>query len=521
MADFEKVYRIKFDTKDAEKRLMVLQGGLNGIDKTIGKIGREGKRSIDRASGSFAKLGRKIKKIQLKKLSKQMTDMGKAATLRLTVPIVASGAAMIKFASDYDEALNKVRVSFKDSSKSVEGFAKTTLKQFGIAEGTALDMAALFGDMGTSMGLTTGQAAKMSTKMVGLAGDLASFKNIKVDIAQTALAGVFTGETESLKKLGIVMTIANLEQFAMEQGIKKSVKEMTQAEKVQLRYAFIVSKSANAQGDFARTGDSAANQSRKFTEGAKQLAQTFGKHMLPMFTKAVEKLNALIEKFGALSPEMQKNILIVGAVVAAIGPLLFIGGKLLLLFGALKTASLFLLANPILLAIAAVIGGLALLYTNWDTVVKGFELGITSIVEYFWRAVKGIMQAANWLADKVGIDSLFDTKDMTSKINELAQQKGNIFGGDQSNGEKYRLSSEGQSVMPGYGAEYAMQTAAGGADYGKGVQNNYGGSTTVNVSGAGNPNEVARAVGRELKKRDRRQAKQMRQTAQASTAGEV
>ena len=92
-----------------------------------------------------------------------------------------AGGAAIKLASDFEESLNKVDVAFGKSSAEVKNFAKTTLTQFGIAEGSALDMAALFGDMATSMGITRNEASLMSTSMVGLAGDLASFKNIGID----------------------------------------------------------------------------------------------------------------------------------------------------------------------------------------------------------------------------------------------------------------------------------------------------------------------------------------------------
>ena len=137
---------------------------------------------------------------KLDRFSRNANRLGNQLSTNLTLPILAVGAGAIKLASDFEESLNKVNVSFGESSKEVQAFAKTTIDSFGIAEGSALEMASLFGDMGTSMGLTQKQAAGMSTSLVGLAGDLASFKNIRIDVAQTALASIFTGETESLKK---------------------------------------------------------------------------------------------------------------------------------------------------------------------------------------------------------------------------------------------------------------------------------------------------------------------------------
>ncbi len=131
-------------------------------------------------------------------LGDKLTGIGNRMTTGITVPVIGAGVAATKLASDYEEALNKTDVAFGASSETVKQFADTTLDKFGIARGSALDMASLFGDMATSMGLTQQAAAEMGIELVGRAGDLASFKNIGLEQAQTALAGIFTGETESL-----------------------------------------------------------------------------------------------------------------------------------------------------------------------------------------------------------------------------------------------------------------------------------------------------------------------------------
>jgi hypothetical protein len=268
-------------------------------------------------------------KREMRKTSRKMKSLGQSMTRSLTVPLGLMGGAMIKFASDTQESLNKVNVAFGDSSTTVKDFAKTTLKSFGIAEGSALDMASTFGDMATSMGIGQDAAAQMSTKLVGLAGDLASFKNIRIDVAQTALNSIFTGETESLKKLGIVMTQANLSAFALEKGITKPIKAMSEGEKVMLRYNYVMEKTANSHGDFERTGGGAANQMRVFQEGLKELAATFGKIILPMFTKVVSKANEIIQAFGNLSESTKKWILAIGGLVAVVGPLISMFGNLI------------------------------------------------------------------------------------------------------------------------------------------------------------------------------------------------
>lgn len=318
--------------------------------------------------GNADSLNSSLKKAEknLKKFGDRATDIGKNLSLKLTAPIGLAGAAAIKFATDTEESLNKVRVAFGDSSKSVEDFAETSLDSFGIARGSALDMAALFGDMSTSMGLTRSDAADLSTSLVGLAGDLASFKNINIEEVTTALSGVFTGETESLKRLGIVMTEVNLKQFAMEKGIQKNIKNFTQAEKVALRYQFVMEKTANAHGDFARTGGGAANQMRIFQESLKELGAAFGEVILPTFTKAITKVNGLLKSFKKLSPETKEFIIIAAGIAAAIGPALIVFGQISKVaivagkgLGVLTTAfrifSTAIIANPVGLLVTGLV----------------------------------------------------------------------------------------------------------------------------------------------------------------------
>lgn len=282
-------------------------------------------------SGNSRELDATLSKAEknLSNFGNKMKDIGGKMSTYISLPLAAAGGAAIKFASDFNESLNKVDVAFKSSSQSVKDFAKTSLQSFGIAEGTALDMAALFGDMSTSMGLSTKEAAKLSTSLVGLAGDLSSFKNMNIEEVTTALNGIFTGETESLKRLGIVMTEANLKAYALTQGLSANIDQLSQGEKVMLRYNYVMAMTKNAQGDFARTSDGAANQMRMFTESLKQLGNQFGQIMLPLFTKIVQALNGLTLSFSKLSDETKTFIVVIGGLVALTGPLLYLGGTIL------------------------------------------------------------------------------------------------------------------------------------------------------------------------------------------------
>lgn len=265
---------------------------------------------------------------KVKDFGSKLSSIGNTLTLGVTAPLTAIGVASFDAASDMDESINKVQVACGNGANKVIEFSETTLKSFGIAKGSALDMMATFSDMGTGMGLQQQKANEMSMSLVGVAGDLASFKNIRIDVAKTALNGIYTGETESLKQLGIVMTETNLQEYAASQGIKKKISDMTQAEKVQLRYNFVLNATKTAQGDFARTSNGASNQQRIFTESLKELSATFGQHLLPVITPCITKLNELLQKFGSLDEDTQKNIVKFGALAIAIGPVTKVFGGL-------------------------------------------------------------------------------------------------------------------------------------------------------------------------------------------------
>lgn len=293
----------------------------------------DSRRAMDKASSSAKVFAEKADKI-----GEKMDGIGSKMTAGLTAPILAAGVAAVKYASDTNESINKVEVAFGSSDKSVENWSTHTLKNIGLAQGTALDMAATFGDMSTSMGFSTDKASDMSTKMVDLAGDLASFKNIGIDQANTALNGVFTGETESLKSLGVVMTQTNLQQFAYSKGISKKIKDMSQAEQVELRYQFVMENTKNAQGDFARTASGTANTMRVFTESTKQLASSIGQNLLPVVTPMIQKATDLVNAFGELSPEKQQKIIKWAAIAAAAGPVILMFGKVTGAIGSISEA---------------------------------------------------------------------------------------------------------------------------------------------------------------------------------------
>lgn len=312
---------------------------------------------------------------QLKQIGSKMTEVGKTMTTRVTAPIVAGYTLAANYASDYEENLNKLDVAFGENSKSVKEWANTARESFGLSKVQATQSASAFGALGKGIGLTESQAADMSTTLAGLSADLGSYFNVGTDESAKALEGIFTGESEALKKFGVVMTDTNLQKFAEDQGLVW--KELDQTEKTMLRYQYVLDKTKDAQGDFSRTSDGTANSTKVFQASLQDLATSVGTNLLPIITPVIQKVTELLNKFNDLSPRTQKIITIIGLVVAALGPALVIVGTLIssigTIIGVLGAVTLPMLG--IAAAIGVVIAAGIALYKNWDKVkAKVIEL---------------------------------------------------------------------------------------------------------------------------------------------------
>ena len=206
----------------------------------------------------------------------------------------AFGKQCVELASNLNEVQNVVDVTFTTMSGKVDEWAANAADRFGLSETMAKRYVGTFGSMAEAFGFTEQQAYDMSTALTGLAGDVASFYNISQDEAYTKLKSVFSGETESLKDLGIVMTQASLDSYALANGFGKTTQAMTEQEKVALRFAFVQSQLSNAAGDFTRTSGSWANQVRILTLRFDEFKATIGQSLIAVLLPVVKLLNAII-----------------------------------------------------------------------------------------------------------------------------------------------------------------------------------------------------------------------------------
>lgn len=232
--------------------------------------------------------------------NKSMAGISSGIKMALAYVSVRAIASFVKsttkLASDLVEVQNVVDVSFGKMSYMMEDFAKTSIGAFGISELSAKKTASSYMAMAKGMQLPSKSAADMSLALTGLSADMASFYNITQDEARTALSSVFTGETETLKRYGVLITEINLQEYARQQGITKSIAKMTQQEKVMLRYNYVMQATALAQGDFARTSTSWANQTRILSEQFKVLGGTIGAGFINMLTPLLSVINNIIAK---------------------------------------------------------------------------------------------------------------------------------------------------------------------------------------------------------------------------------
>lgn len=260
---------------------LVLNGGK--YEQQVAALQNKANLASNRISSSFKKLGTAV-----------------AAGLSVRA-IVRFSKECTTLGSNLTEVQNIVDVTFSTMNTKLNNWAKNAMTSYGLSETMAKKFAGLYGTMARSSGLSEKAAYDMSTALTGLAGDVASFYNMNHEEAYTKLKAVFSGETEVLKDIGVVMTQDALNSYALANGINKTVQDMTQAEKVSLRYEFVLNQLSAAQGDFARTQDNWANQVRVLQLRFDSLKATIGQGLINAFTPTLKIVNKLIERAQVLA----------------------------------------------------------------------------------------------------------------------------------------------------------------------------------------------------------------------------
>ena len=198
--------------------------------------------------------------------------------------------------SDLTEVQNAVDVTFGNMKKTMEDFAKVSLSQYGMSALTAKDIASRYQAMGVAMGFSQKKMSGMSIELTKLAADMASFYNVDQKDVAKSLEAVFTGQTMPLRKYGIDLTQATLKQWALNNGLNANIKSMSAAEKMWLRYQYVMANSQQVMGDFARTSDSWHNQLVLLSGAFQSLGSIVGGSLINAFKPFIRALNSVMLK---------------------------------------------------------------------------------------------------------------------------------------------------------------------------------------------------------------------------------
>lgn len=311
----------------------------------------------------------------------------------------------IDYASDLAEVQNVVDVTFGSATEAINSWSKECLVAYGMNEVSAKRYAGTIGAMLKSSGLAGDAIVDMSKDMVGLAGDMASFYNLDLETAFEKIRSGISGETEPLKQLGINMSVANLEAYALSQGITTAYNEMSQAEQVMLRYNYLMSTTADAQGDFARTQDSYANQTRLLSESWLEFTGVMAEQLLPVLTTIVSWLNNIVA-FLTENADMVSAVLVGLSTTVGILAVAWVvhAAAQWLAVAANQALIVSLLSNPILW-IALIIGVLVAAMYRWIQSIGGvknaWEICKLALI-VGWNAVKlAFFTGVYWVIDLV------------------------------------------------------------------------------------------------------------------------
>jgi len=357
-------------------------------------------REFDRAKtslGKFAAVGEGFKAV------------GTSLTRNVTVPLAVASAGIYKLVqagSTLQESISKTNAVFGSNARAVQDWSRTTSAAFGISQQQALEAAGTYGNLFRAFGLGSKQAQEMSQNLVELAADMASFNNVPIDDALTALRSGLSGETEPLKRFGVALTDARLKEEALRLGLIKTTSgTLPIAIKSQAAYALILKDTALQQGDVARTSQGFANQMKFLQAEVSNVKAQIGTALLPVVLQLVDVLREdvvpLVQRFADkmtnLNPKFIEVGLKIGLFVAAIGPLLFIFGSLI---GSIKTfievfkiLNLTFLLSPVGLVIAGLVALSIVVIRAWKT-SDTFRQGIAKLGNAFIGFVEGAINYA-------------------------------------------------------------------------------------------------------------------------------
>ena len=280
--------------------------------------------------GDTGQLKRSLKSLQgqMESLGKKAKSVGRQLSIYVTAPLVAAGAAAIKFAGDAEATASKINVVFGEASEDITKWAETTGNATGTATQDLLSFAATMGDTLVPMGVAPDRAAEMSKAFGELGADIAAFNNESPSETFANLRRAMTGSAESVMQYGIDVRQSAVNQELLNMGLEGGTKSASRAQKAIARLNIITRESSDAQGAAADRANTFNGQMATLRSNVKDLAVEFGNVLLPVAKDIVEITNDLVEFFEDLD-DTTKDVAVAFAILAgAIGPVLFTFGVL-------------------------------------------------------------------------------------------------------------------------------------------------------------------------------------------------
>lgn len=340
--------------------------------------------------------------------------------------LAAAAIPAINAASDLEESMSKVGVIFGEGAKEVEAFAETAAKALGQSKQDVLEAAGTFGTFGKAAGLAGTDLAEFSNGLTALASDAASFHNAEPQEVIEAMGAALRGESEPMRRFGVLLNDAVLKQEALALGIYDGNGALNDQQKILAAQQAIFKQTGDAQGDFARTSEGLANQTRIMKAQFEDVKAELGKALLPIVLK-------ILPVFADLADFVSNNtelILTLGAVIGGLSAAIVVANFAMKAWAAaqaIATAAQWafnaaLTANPIglvVVAVAALVAGLVILYNKSEKV--------RAVLDAMFGVLGKVGDAIGWVAEKLGIASKELENNFTPSVDEARKQAGDMY----------------------------------------------------------------------------------------------
>ena len=437
------------------QRNLAINIGFNGQAAQTGL--RETDTRIQRVKRSTAEMGRAFERA-----GQRMGQTGRYMMTRVTLPLVGIGIGAVKAASDFEELESKFNVVFGSLANETQEWADETATAIGRSRASIMGYLAETQNMLVGMGATRSEGQKLSKEMVSLAADLASFNNVAEDQALDSLQSALMGNHMAARSLGAVIN-ENTLALAMERmQLGGKFQDLTELEKMQVRYTAVMMQSEDAMGDAERTSGSFANQVRALRGDLHDMAIEIGQILMPHAQELIGWAREGIDAFRSLDEETQQNAVRFGIMAAAIAPVLLFGsalitsvGKIIGVFVGMGTAitktvgfvkaltiAKVLLFGKVALLIGAIAGiGYAIyqIYNHWDAITDKIDTAREAIANFINRAKDLVnIPGLDWFMSGERPGGSLGHGGISSNIREMQQL---------NTGGQIRRGAEGAAVL--------------------------------------------------------------------------